>query len=752
MAQFGFKQHITDFTRETNTSQTIIDLIFSNVSDHLLQCGIHADNLSDHHVVFADYFSKKDKIIKEYNYRPINDISQEEFSKTFEINLNKYLLNCKTDDYISLIQRCLDYSLEQVCPLRTVRSKKPFAPWMKEKNIINAKKIRDKALTKWRKDKDNLENKIIYRNSVKATSRLIHFERSKYLSSIAEKRNSRTLWTVIKNMQHKEMPKSTININTYTDFYCQTSIRHCNKPPSSNDEIDNYVKSVHHTGFEFREIDANTMQMAIQGLKRNKIDCYGISSNLFQSISTHVTYFLTYAFNNTVLLNKYPETLKTSSVRPIPKVSDSTQLSDFRPICLQPIIAKVFEICLNKQLNIFLSSNSILYKHQFGFRAHFSSQMLLHLIDNKVKFNLHHGLLTVIIFLDFSKAFDTVCHLQLLKKLTLYGFSSNALRLIKSYLRTRNIYTTLDGTNSKTAEIQAGVPQGSILGPNLFNIYVADFHKVIPKNVELYQFADDCQLILSFTKDTHYNNIMTEVQTVLKASTQYAQVNNLCLNEKKTKILPIYNRNSTFSKMPFFNTTSSYFVSEAKNLGIYFDHRHNWTKHFSFLHESFIKTFHQLKSLFHMYTQKSDYSLRKLIVYTILLPKLTYCFTLFYNSSVTMERFFNKWNRMTASLITQHYCKDDDVKKCSLESFYQNLRKQVNKFIQNALIKEIGILNIHAVIQPYNARSNAKSLVSTTSTPNSFSQYVVELLNNQDEENRVVLLKKLCLFNICDRH
>jgi len=433
MTQFGFQQKIEDFTRETETTQTIIDLIFSNVPDNYLDCGIHADNLSDHHVIYVNYLSKKNSKEKSYKYRPINTITPDAFSNIFQQHFQQSIANSETN-YLSAIQSSLITSLNQLCPLQTITTKKPFAPWMKAKCIVDAKRKRDKSLTIWRKDKENIEKKQTYKSNVKATTKIINQERSNYLSSVASKKNTRMLWSVIRNLQHKEKTKFTIDLNSYTDFYSETSERYCQNIPPSEEELDNYVNETCKAGFEFQVINASIIENVIRNLKKNKIDCFGTSSNTMQFISTTISHFLSSDFNQAIKQGSYPNILKVASIRPIPKINDPKQLSDFRPICLQPMLSKVFEICLNHQLNTFLRLNNVLYKHQFGFRAGYSTQMLLHLIDNRIKYNLDHGNLTIIIFLDFSKAFDTVCHLLLLKKLS--SFSNHISEHVKFTLHT----------------------------------------------------------------------------------------------------------------------------------------------------------------------------------------------------------------------------------------------------------------------------------------------------------------------------
>ena len=233
-------------------------------------------------------------------------------------------------------------------------------------------------------------------------------------------------------------------------------------------------------------------------------------------------------FNKCIKLDTFLESFKMAYVVPIAKVSTLKSLGDFRPISLHCAFSKVFEKIIETNMTKFVNKNNILTPSQFGFRENSSTDLAIATFYDKLLNNINDGKITCSIFLDLKKAFDSRDIPILLKKLHHYGFRGPAFNLLKSYLTDRKICTKVGCNISKLCKIEHGVPQGSVLGPLLFSIYVNDLPNV--SNFETTMFADDTNLHIS------HNNIkilQSVVTNKIKKVDTWMKLNKLTINYKK---------------------------------------------------------------------------------------------------------------------------------------------------------------------------------------------------------------------------
>ena len=195
-----------------------------------------------------------------------------------------------------------------------------------------------------------------------------------------------------------------------------------------------------------------------------------------------------------ITTSSFSDCCKTAKLKPLFKGKGSkTDPKNYRPISLLPLISKIMERVIYDQTELFLSQNNVLYRFQSGFRKNHFTGSCLTFLNDKILQGFDSGLYTGMILIDLQKAFDTINHNILLEKMSLMGFSEKAIGWFKSYLSNRTFKVTIDKIFSSNGNLTCGVPQGSILGPLLFLLYVNDMSQAVSS--DLYLYADDSCLV-----------------------------------------------------------------------------------------------------------------------------------------------------------------------------------------------------------------------------------------------------------------
>ena len=262
----------------------------------------------------------------------------------------------------------------------------------------------------------------------------------------------------------------------------------------------------------------------------------GISSQMLRATASSICHAITYIFNESPAEAKVPASWKTAYVTPIPKPGDPSAATNYSPISLLPLVSKVLERIIHSRISKFLYANGLLSNCQFGFRPRSSTQEALLHVTNTWHNQLTSNRQVAAVFFDVKKAFDSIPHHHLIKALANIGITGPLLRWISDYLTDRKQRVVLDGTTSDHAPVTSGVPQGSILGPLLFNIAMNSITSLpLSPGANLILYADDILLYKSANSETDIKQLQHDVDIVY----QWMQSQGLTPNLSKTQLLPI---------------------------------------------------------------------------------------------------------------------------------------------------------------------------------------------------------------------
>ena len=572
----------------------------------------------------------------------------------------------KFENFVKLFKNSIDKTCKLSQPRLTKRNK-INNPWI-TMGIIKSISTNDKLYQSWIESFKFHENgddslKDAHRNHQKTLRWTIKTAKRKYNCDRFEKNkgNKKKTWQIINEIRGKEKNKMkpSFVINNERIFMRRIIAEKFNKyfvklasnlnedaygniPITSYPSFESYLSRASDFSIFLEECTPMEIEKIIQELITGKSS--DIPIVLIKASSKLISPYLSYMYTMCMSLGVFPNVFKLSRITPIYKKGNKELIENYRPISTLPIFGKIFEKVIYSRLYTYLISKGILKDSQFGFRKGYSTGHAIHHSLNIINEALKNKNHVMGIFIDLSKAFDTLDHTLLIKKLDNYGIRGTANDLLRSYLSDRKQYTSVFGEDSSVEPILYGVPQGSVLGPLLFLVYINDITNSIKHitGVELVLYADDTNIFFSSENKEKLiimaNNILNCINDYMKSNFLHVNNDKCCYMHFKPQIdlRQMDNVNYDHNNIDndehevkiIINNCEVSEVESTKFLGVTIDNKLSWLPHIEILHKKLKSACSLLKRMRDNIPTEHYRS----IYYALFESHLTYCITVFGNA------------------------------------------------------------------------------------------------------------------------
>lgn len=655
-------------------SNTLLDLFITKEAflDRIVNVNQITHGLSDHDLIFLNLKIRKIKF--DPKYKIVNDINNINLQLLHE-DVNKIMWDqlyyiTDIDNKICVFYENIRFLLNKHIKKKKVLIKNKLNDWITDE-ILHLINKREKAYKIWLRTKTD-EDKTAYRTYVNMVNRLKRKAKMSFFKvKLDTNLPSKKLYQNIRNIGLLESPNSNLefNANEFNKYFTDTEISNAAiVRPDKNFIYDQY------SGFSFTPVTETDILTYFSEIKTDAMGFDNIPTKFFRILLPYILPYITHIVNYCIISAYFPTIWKTAIITPVPKVQNPVALHEYRPISILCALSKVFEKALSSQIHDYLNVNkSLLDQFQSGYKRYHSTVTALLKVHSDIVESVNNSKKVLLILLDFSKAFDRIGHQSLISKLKYYfKFSGPALNLILSYLTKRYNLTKVGDVMSHKTEMINGVPQGSVLGPLLFVLYVVDLPGCL-KLCNHHAYADDLQLYIDFDSNAK-EIIQSQVNTDLKMISYWSKTNDILLNASKTQALIFKrSRDSNMNLDLTINNISLEFSESVKNLGVIMHENVGWSSNVANICRKVYIVLHRLLIV----KQYTPISTRYLLVKSLLVPLFMYGHYLFFNMDSDSKRrlnvCFNNCARYIYSIKRrEHISKySSSILGCSLFDFYR---------------------------------------------------------------------------------
>lgn len=671
LSEFGLTMVATDYTRITEHSQTLLDNVFSNITLDL-RPEVGDTFISDHRFISikirSDYLSATNHTYTEMKRMfDLNNKRQFQYFLTAEQWTDVYN-ETDIDGKFAAFVNILQFHYNNAFPLVRI----------KHKNLNQSKWITNMIINSSERLQEifNLQKKFPHFRELYKTAKLQHQAlvndtrinfNSNFILNSANK--NLAMWKIIKQVQNNPHYFNNMTVtendtvlddprtvaNKFNSFFQQVSSQLTTNTPSvsSPNRIDINPNSLFLSPFTVHEI-INIMTK----LKAKHTCGYDeLSTGILKEFREHLAEILTYLVNISFAEGIFPKVLKKSIIIPIYKKGNSSDMANYRPVALISSLSKVLELCMQDRLTGFLNKYNIITVSQHGFCRGKSTSTALISFNNYILNCIEQRKIPIGIFCDLRKAFDCVQHHKLLEKLENYGIRGKPLQWFATYLKHRkqcvriksmNANAHIDYCLSQWLPVLDGVPQGSVLGPLLFNLYINDIAKLL-KEAYTTLYADDIAVIIEVDRNLPYGE--TSVNAICTTLLAWFRDNHLALSIEKTCYLQFHPRQLHVRPLNvMLDGRVLRQCDSIKFLGVNIEATLAWNEHCDNLAKKLHTKVYMLRCLKRQVSQSCLLS----VYYSEIQSRLTYGITL-WGSSPSAAKVFLAQKAIIRSIVGAHF-------------------------------------------------------------------------------------------------
>lgn len=684
---FNLKQLIDKPTRVTEKSSTLIDIILTNCPENHTVTGVQETAFSDHYIIFTKLnITSKGKIHNEIRFRNFHNFNAETFLHDIASEFNEIDIlsdNIRNEfDFESKWQlwkkKFISISNKHA-PFRVSRLKNRTNKWMTPdiiKMIHKRDYLHKKAIQSNDKSKSSdLWNE--YRKLRNLVTLTIRKQKQTYFDNINKTlyNKPKELWSELNNVfpKPKNDVSNDISPDEFNNFFSSIGKKVADSV-KNNDNFEDYYSqfpnSIHE--FSFREIDINVIESFLAKLPTSsKNDVLDFDTSLLNLSSGIIAGSLCVLINASLKLGYCPADWKLARVTPAYKgKGSSADKSNYRPLSVIGSLAKLMEKCVQTQLVNYLMKHNFISIDQFAYIKHHSTQTCLNRLLDDVLENINENETTAMCFLDIKKCFDTIDHELLCFKLNKYGIRNNELKWFKSYLSNRTQVVVNNTKVSKKEFLNIGVPQGTVLGPILFLIYVNDLSNVI-SNANINIYADD---VVVYASNSNVNTLQIHMQDIMNKVFNWYSQNKLTLSVDKCSTMVINDKlNKPVPSLKIkLDDKDLAQVSSMKYLGVTIDNRLKWSQHLS----NITKKVQFANSKIKKTAKALPVDLRLKYFNASCIPIMDYACTVWGHFSNNVKQVINRLEHMSARCISGNYdfvnCRGSDIMKQLNMTYFEN--------------------------------------------------------------------------------